>query len=382
MGRADVVSTKPKPKPDAPKPKSDAPKVAVDSSAVAVQDTPRKDTAVSRTFAIKKGGEANLITLLPLDTTATQMAEMPPQGPEKADSLPPPAEAPEAKMAPAPQDTPPPTIDMDLLLRLPKLQRYTPSSMLAWGQWEAKFFQQVYSQTHYFDGQGRPQPQYVRSSYYTGIASLTLGCKSWFNFGVEAWLRSVRIDAPGSSPFKVLSFQSGPNSRSALSAIGPRLKFQPFKELRGFTVQTSLLIPVGSDMEANSRNQPYLATENLQWWTQFYYTLPIRMRWLLFAQVDAFASLNTGGKEQTQASSFALPVSVYMSYFPTQRLTIYVFNQVWPTVSTIWYQAGFGAKYRLTEGFELECSYGRFLAGIDAAGQANAFNFGLRLVKW
>ncbi len=373
MGQAVVIPAKPKPKVAAPQP---LPKF--DTLKVALQDTPRKDTVRSNTYLVKKGGEANLIQVPTLDTAATIIEEMPPQGPVKLDSI----TSPDIFHIDNGENEQMPEMHLNLEPPIPRLQRYNASSMLNWGQWEAKYFQQIYSQTHYFDAQGKAQPQNARSTYYSGIASVTLGCKRWFNFGVEAWLRSVRIDATDASPFKVLSFQSGPNSRTALSAVGPKFRFQPFSKFNGFSVQTALLIPVGKEMEADSRNRPYLATENLQWWTQFYYSLSIKSHWLLFAQLDAFASLNTGGKEQTQASSFALPASVYISYFPTRHITFYAYNQLWPTVSTIWYQAGLGAKVRFTEGLELECSYGRFLAGIDAAGPANAFNLGLRFVKW
>ncbi len=376
MGQAVVIP--PKPKPEAPK----VSQPIVEPTKVAVQDSPRKDTATSKPFVIKKGGEANLQMLPPMDTTQAEVIEMPLQGPNQRDTKADPILVPHAEIPEQLQDSQP-TVNVEIMPLLPpRLQRFTPSSMLDWGQWEAKLFQQVYSQTRYFDMQGKPQAQGNLSSYYSGIASITLGCNRWFNFGAEAWLRSVRIDAPDASPFKVLGFQSGPNSRTALSAIGPKLKFQPFAHQPGFSLQTALLIPVGRQMEANSRNQPYLATENLQWWTQFYYTWNFARRWMLFAQLDAYAALNTGGKEQTQPSSFALPASVYLSCFPSPRFTVYAYNQVWPTVSTVWYQAGMGGKYRIAEGLELEASYGRFLAGIGAAGQANAFNLGIRFVKW
>ncbi len=346
--------------------------------AVVVQDTPRADTVHSTKFQIPKSGEANPIMLPPLDT-ATVIEEMPKQGPEKADSV-------TAALHEPPQGEVHAITQLDSVAIVPsrgyRLQLFTPSSMLLWGQAEAKIYQQVYSQTHYFDAQGHPQPQNGRSTYYTGIASLMLGFKPWFNFGAEVWLRSVRLDAENSSPFQVLSFQSGPNSRSALSAIGPKLKFQPFKRLNGFAVQTSLLIPVGKDMEANNRAQPYLATENLQWWTQCYYTHRLSQRWQLFGEVDAYAAINTGGREQTQASSFALPTSLYINYFPTSRITVYAFNQVWPTISTVWFQAGVGGKMRISQRLDLDFMYGRFLAGINVAGQANAFNLGIRCVKW
>ena len=313
----------------------------------------------------------NFQDLPPLDTKKQDtLQEMPRQGPEK-DQVPS-----MTTDASAQGDS------TSLLTSNPKLQRFTPSSMLAWGQFETRYFQQIYSQSHYFDAKGKPQAQGHRSTYYTGILSVNFGCKPWFNFGMDLWLRSVRIGDPSESPFKIFSFQSGPNSRTAISAIAPKLKFQPFRKWNGFTVQTSLLIPVGRDMEGVLNGRPFLATENLVWWTQFYWTKSLAQRWQLFAEVDAYASFHTRGASHMQPSAFAAPVSVYLSFFPTRRLTLYIMNQAWPTSSTIWYQAALGGKYRLGEGLELEAMYGRFLAGVNAAGQANAFNLGLRFVKW
>jgi hypothetical protein len=347
---------------------------------ISKSDSAGRDTVVSRKIQIPKLGEANPAQLPAFTPVSGDTLEvMPPQGPQD-----------KPISQPLPADTLATALVEDTLGEQastltafpPKLQRYTASSMLLWGQWEAKYFQQIYSQTHYFDGNGKPQPQNARSTYYSGIASFTLGLKTWLNFGMEAWLRSVRIDQPSASPFAILGFQSGPNSRTALGAIGPKVKIQPLRAVNGFSIQSALLIPVGRDLEGVQSGRPFLATQNLQWWTQFYFTQQLSNHWQLFAEVDAYASLLTRASAPGQVSTFALPVSVYLSYFPSNRVTVYVMNQVWPTTSSVWYQAGIGGKLRFTEQLEVEMMYGRFLAGIATAGQANAFNLGVRFVKW
>jgi hypothetical protein len=254
--------------------------------------------------------------------------------------------------------------------------------MLAWGEWEARYYQQIYTQSHYFDAQGKARPQGSRSSYYTGIASINLGCKPWINFGVDLWIRAVRIDDQDASPFHFFSFGPAIASRAGIAAIAPKVKIQPFKKRNGLTFQSAVLLPLARDLEGAQSGRPYLATQNLVAWTQVYFTQNIGLHGQIFAEADLYASINTGRANQHQPSSLALPISVYGSYFFTQRLTCYLMNQVWPTSNSIWYQAGVGAKYRFSEGFELELMYGRFLAGVNAAGQANALNLGARLVKW
>ena len=47
-----------------------------------------------------------------------------------------------------------------------------------------------------------------------------------------------------------------------------------------------------------------------------------------------------------------------------------------------WLQVGGGAKYALTHRLTLELAYGRFVAGRNSAGPADAYNFGIRYIHW
>lgn len=268
----------------------------------------------------------------------------------------------------------------------PNLQFYTPSSMLEWGQFELKYFQQLYTQTRFFDSFGQSLPQNNRSTYYSGIFNFLFGYTKRVNFGIDAWIQSVRIDDPQSSAFALFQFESGSNSRTALTAIGPKLKFQPLRRVNGLTIQSSLLFPVAKDPQGVSNSRPYLATANLLWWTQIFYTRMLSNKLQFFGEVDAYFSINHT-RQPWQSGSFSSPASVFLSYFPTKRITVYAMNQFWPSygqnfLSAWWYQVGFGAKYRIADGFDLEFMYGRFLAGRSAAGPATALNFGIRFVRW
>ncbi|MEM0996646.1 MAG: hypothetical protein AAGN35_06190 [Bacteroidota bacterium] len=264
-----------------------------------------------------------------------------------------------------------------------RLQLYTPSSMYEWGQMEVKFFQQLYTQTQFFDGDGGTVDQGSRATYYSGIGNILFGLNQRVNFGVDFWVQSVLIDGENTSPFKLFTFPGAPNSRTALTAIGPKIKFQPFRNLNGFTIQSAFLLPVASDPEGRTNGRPFLATENYIWWTQIFYTHNFTEQLQLFGEIDPYWNINRGEGN----GFFATPTSVFFSYFPNRKFTLYAMNQFWPTYgdgffSSYWYQAGLGAKYQVGESFDLEIMYGRFLFGRNAAGPATAINLGVRFVKW
>lgn len=267
-----------------------------------------------------------------------------------------------------------------------RLQLYTPSSLLSWGQYEVKFFQQLYTQTEFFDGEGNSIPQGGRSNFYSGIFNFTLGYNQRVNFGFDAWVQGASIDPESGSPFKIFSFPGGNQGRFLLSAIGPKVKWQPFRRLNNFTLQSSLLLPVARDPEGRENNRPFVATQNHLWWTQIFYTWNFHRQLQLFAEIDLYWNIDRRFDFQ-QSGFFATPASVFFSYFPTNKATLYVNSQFWPTlgeglVSSWWYQAGIGGKYQVSKGIDLEASVGRFLAGRGSAGPATTYNFGVRFVKW
>ncbi len=267
-----------------------------------------------------------------------------------------------------------------------RLQLYTPSSLLEWGQWEVKYFQQLYSQTRFYDGNGESIDQGSRSNFYSGILNFTLGYNKRVNFGFDAWIQAASIDSPESSPFKLFTFPGGSQGRVLLSAIGPKVKWQPLRKVNDFTLQSSLLLPVANDPEGRENNRPFVATQNILWWTQIFYTWNFHEKAQLFSEIDLYWNIDRR-LDFGQSGFFATPASAFLSYFPTQKATVYVMNQFWPTLgegvfSSWWYQAGVGAKYQVSKGVDLEVMYGRFLAGRGAAGPATTFNFGVRFVKW
>ena len=82
------------------------------------------------------------------------------------------------------------------------------------------------------------------------------------NIYFDFWIKSVRIDNTNSSPFTTLLFQNNPNSRTALSGIGPKVKFQPFKQLSRLSIQSTFLFPTAQDLEGVSNGRPFLSQDS------------------------------------------------------------------------------------------------------------------------
>lgn len=264
-------------------------------------------------------------------------------------------------------------------------QDYTPSVLYTKGQWEYKFFNNLYSQTKGYDANGNKVKYNNRGSYFSSINQVLFGVTSRFNVGLDFWVKSVRIDDTASSPFKLLSFENSPNTRTALSNIGPKLKFQPFKKLSHLSVQTTFLFPIAKDQEGKNNGKPYLSDDSYISITQIFYDQSIGKKFQLFFQLAPWVYIKQQAIANTNRVSVSSPADIFLSYFPTKRLTIYIQQEFWPNYGSkginSWFrQEGIGAKYQIIKGkLETETSYTRFSMG-KSAGAGATYNFGLRFI--
>ena len=258
--------------------------------------------------------------------------------------------------------------------------RATPAYMLLPGQWELKWYNQVYTQTAYFDGSGTAIDQGARSSYYSGIFTGMVGLRARINVGVEAWLQSVRFDAKDRSPLRVLLFEDIPGTRTALTFLGPKVRI-PLNRL--MSLQSSFLFPTAKDPEGRNNGRVYLASENYIWWSQLTFQTDLGTHLQLYAQIDPYWNIN----RKAGNGFFALPASAFLTYLPRTKFSIFAMSQFWPQLgsggfSAWWWQVGGGGKYALGDRLTLELAYGRFLVGRNSAGPATALNLGLRYIHW
>ncbi|MBI3520370.1 MAG: DUF547 domain-containing protein [Bacteroidetes bacterium] len=262
-------------------------------------------------------------------------------------------------------------------------QDYTPSVLYKKGQWEYKFFNNLYSQTKGYNINGNKVKYSSRGSYFSSVNQILIGVNSRLNLGVDFWVKSVRIDDTASSPFKLLSFENSPNTRTTLTNMGPKIKFQPIKKLIHLSVQSTFLFPIAKDQEGKLNGKPYLSADSYILITQIFYDQAIGKKLQLFFQLAPWIYIKQ--KPITNRYSVSSPADIFLSFFPSKRLTIYFQEEFWPNYGSkgidSWFrQEGIGAKFQIIKGkLEMEISHTRFSMG-KSVGAGATYNFGLRFI--
>ncbi|MCG8699137.1 MAG: hypothetical protein MI922_13875 [Bacteroidales bacterium] len=267
------------------------------------------------------------------------------------------------------------------------IQQYTPSVLIEKGHWEYKFFNNLYTQTKGFDDSGDKINYDGRGSYFSSINQFLYGVGPKLNVGFDLWVKSVRLDDTESSAFKTLTFENSPNTRTAISGFGPKIKIAPLKSVEKLSLQSTFLIPIASDMEGVSNGKPYLSEDSYIWFTQLFYDQSIGNKFQLFMQFAPWVYYKKYDQpDDASRFSYANPVSLFVSYFPTDRFTIYLQNEYWPSfgsegIASWFIQEGLGVKYQVIPGFlETEILATQFVLGKNS-GAGTTFNFGLRFIR-
>ncbi len=268
------------------------------------------------------------------------------------------------------------------------LEKYTPSVLLEKGKWESNTFYNLYTQTQITDFDGDDVSLGQRQTFLNAMYQLTFGTSNSrrINLGIDVWATRSLYDSDEGSPFKVLTFAEGDFSRTAVTGIGPRIRYVPFPSINGFSVQSTFLFPVASDLELPQ----FTGHDRYTWFTQFFYDMKLNNQWRLFLEADFLYRIK---RNENQVNFFRLPVSGFLSYFPTPRTTIFTFAQYSPRFQTVsnevderfglsnWFtQVGAGVRYQVWSRLGVEVSYGNFiLSRQDGAGYS--LNLGLRYIR-
>ncbi|RLD51765.1 MAG: hypothetical protein DRJ05_18100 [Bacteroidetes bacterium] len=281
---------------------------------------------------------------------------------------------------------------------------YTPSSLLKKGGIEMQLFNNIYTQTAYRNADREEIKQEGRSTYYGGSFYALYGVSkaARVNVGFDLNVKAVYIDSVNGSPFKVFKFETTPYSRTALTSIGPKIKFQPIKSVSNFSVQSAFWIPIADDLESieEFHDYPWMDYHMYTWWNQFYFDKTFGSNWQIFTEFDfLFRFKKTGSNTPTHVD---LPLSLFASWFPTSKSTLYFQIQYsprlqleetqeydWATESNYtvdpfelisdYAQTGLGAKYQLTRNFNLELS-GTYFFTSKNGGAGYTMNLGLRYI--
>ncbi|MDP5094023.1 MAG: hypothetical protein NWQ17_11985 [Polaribacter sp.] len=255
------------------------------------------------------------------------------------------------------------------------IQTYTPSKLLDKGQWDIKFFNNLYTETaSKFNG---IKSDKLRETYFTSTLDIFTGVSenNRLNIGVLLEYRSNTV--AGKSATSVFSFSDDINSRNGLSSIAPAIKWQPIERIGNFSIQSAFHIPL-IDNESNS-NRVFLDQTAYMFQNRFFYdyTLPSG-KWQLFTELST--EYNFGNDSSFANNTFVLAPGVFMSYFPSNKSTILGFIQHYQRFGDFaqdFTTLGFGGKYQLTNVLNLEVLYSKFVRGEDT-GLGQSFNIGLR----
>lgn len=283
------------------------------------------------------------------------------------------------------------------------VQEFTPSKLLKKGQWDIKFFNGLYTQTRRTDA-GSKSVKIDRQTFFTNTSEIYTGVSenSRINIGFIFQVRSNALAGQGA--LDVFSFRDNRNDRrSGLSTIAPSIRIQPFRNLSNFSLTSSFFIPVFSDnADAVSDNvDSFLDQRSFAWETKFFYDKTFGgNKWQVFTEADfkfnfgdnrENVAADENSSERFAGNSLFLPLSVFLSYFPSSKSTVFVNTQQTFLIgidnpqslgggnfSQNGTQLGFGAKYQLTKVLNVETAFSKFVRGSNFQGLGETYSIGLR----
>lgn len=255
------------------------------------------------------------------------------------------------------------------------IQSYTPSKLLKKGEWDVKWFNNLYTETKFADGNGTSISK-ARENYFTTSLDIFTGVSenSRLNVGLLLEYRSNTIG--GREALSVFSLESSNTSRKGLSSFAPAIKFQPFKNISNFSVQMAFHIPL---VKNETENGVFLDQTTYTFQNRYFYdyTFPSN-KWQLFAELNT--EYNFGDETSFANKTFVFAPGVFMSYFPSNKSTILGFvqhSQRFGDFKQDYTALGLGGKYQLTKKINLEVLYSKFVRG-ESTGLGQSFNLGLR----
>ena len=264
------------------------------------------------------------------------------------------------------------------------IQEYTPSILLKKGQWDIKWFNNLYTETEAtFNGVRTNIP---RNTFFTSSVDIFTGISesNRVNVGLLFEIRSNVIG--GRDALDVFSFdgESG-TARSGLTSFAPAIKFNPIKNVGNFTIQSALHIPL---IDNETENGVFLDQDGFIFQNRFFYDYSFSgADWQLFFELNTEYSF--GEQDSFAYNSLRLIPGAFLSYFLSSKFTVLGYAQHLQLISFGPNDAGLndfsqdatilgvGAKYQLTDALNIELLYSDFVRGNDT-GLGQTFNIGLR----
>ena len=259
------------------------------------------------------------------------------------------------------------------------IQRYTPSKLVGRGQWDLKWFNNLYTETRSTFEVGK----IPRATFFTSTLEVYTGAgdsKRW-NVGAIVEIRSNVIN--DRKAFDVFKFDGVEGTaRSGITSLAPSVKFVPISSVGNFSIQSSFFIPL---VDNETENGVFLDQKGYIWQNRFFYdhTFP-GDKWQLFTELNSELNFGKAG-DSFANNSLNLAPGLFLSYFPTSNFTILALMQhsqrldLGNNFDQDYTAMGGGAKYQLTNALNLEVLYTNFLRGSNT-GLGETFNIGLRAI--
>jgi len=271
---------------------------------------------------------------------------------------------------------------------LSNVQSFTPSKLLSKGQFDVKWFNSVFTQTKSADSNSNISSGNPRESFFTSTLEFYYGISenSRINIGFIGQGRANTFgDSNALSVFNLEDngAEAGTDARSGITTIAPSVRIQPFASVANFSITSSFFFPI---FEKNKNL--FLDKDSYVWETKFFFDHTFgNNQWQVFTEVDlAFNFGDEGDGEEFANDSLGLPISAFLSYFPTDKSTVFVSAQQTYLIDLgndfeqNFTSIGLGGKYQVTDRINVEASYGRFVAGKNT-GIGESFSIGLRYLS-
>ena len=260
------------------------------------------------------------------------------------------------------------------------LQNYTPSILFDKGDWEFKTFQNLYLQSQSFDASGGKVEDSAEQFFFTSTNQFLYGINNQLNVGFDVWVKSSNLigDAFDAS--------------TGVSGFGPKIKVAPIKSIPRLSLQSTFLFNALDDPEGLEGTRYFLEWDANLWINQIFFDLPLNEKSQLFFQ-QAFWYRFVRDGSSVENNFLETQTSVFYSYFPTTRWTVYAMSEYFPRhydlnneraegFFSYFVQSGLGVKYQLIPNLiELEALYTNFWNGSEGQGAGETINLGIRVIR-
>ena len=262
---------------------------------------------------------------------------------------------------------------------LSNIQTYTPSKLLSKGQWDIKWFNNLYTETKAINDRGS-RFTIARQNFFTSSLDLFSGVSNNNRLNLGLLLEYRSNTNQGKNILAPFYFGNRPYKRSGLSSIAPALKFVPFPQFERFAIQTAFSIPL---FQNEVEDGLYLDQKGYTFQNRFFYDY-LAPNGVVQIYTELNTELNFGEDQASFANdSFRVTPGVFVSSFPSPNTTVLVLAQhsqliaIENSLNQYFTALGGGAKFQLTRALNLELLYTNFIWG-ESTGLGQTFNLGLR----